>query len=89
MNARNLATVLWFFAGWSCAGLVFGLMGLPSVLAVLAAVGPALLIRWDPSGLLWTKAAPAGRRVRPIEEVAAELDERTRRTAGAENTNRI
>lgn len=75
MNVRNLATVLWFMAGWSGAGLVVGLLGLPSPLAIAGGVATAALVRWDPSGRLW-KTGSGARRVRPIEDVARELDER-------------
>jgi hypothetical protein len=78
MGKRNLATVLWFLAGWSGGGLLVGLFGLPSLLAFVPGILMAGLIRWDPAGVLWTKPA-AQRRVRPINELADELD----RKAGA------
>lgn len=72
MNVRNLSTLLWFAAGWSGAGLVVGILGLPTSWALLGGLVAAALVRWDPSGRLWgTKPV---RRIRPIEEVAAELD---------------
>jgi hypothetical protein len=72
VNVRNLSTVLWFAAGWSGAGLVVGFLGLPSSWALLAGLVTAALVRWEPSGRLW--GVQATRRIRPIEEVAAELD---------------
>jgi hypothetical protein len=72
MNVRNLSTVLWFLAGWSGAGLVVGFLALPTWLALLGGLAAAALVRWEPSGRLW--GTQAQRRVRPIEEVAAELD---------------
>ena len=78
MGKRNLATVLWFLAGWSLGGLLVGFMGLPSLLALVPGVLIAGLVRWDPAGMLWTRRTTT-RRVRPINEVAAELD----RQAGA------
>ncbi len=72
VNMRNLSTALWFLAGWSGAGLVVGFFALPTVLALLGGLAAAALVRWDPSGRLW--GAQAQRRVRPIEDVAAELD---------------
>ncbi len=72
MNVRNLSTVLWFFAGWSGAGLVVGFLALPTVLALLGGLAAAALVRWEPSGRLW--GARDQRRVRPIGDVAAELD---------------
>ena len=68
---RNLSTVLWFLAGWSGAGLVVGFMALPTSWALLGGLAAAALVRWEPSGRLWGSTQ---RRVRPIEEVAAELD---------------
>ena len=73
MGKRNLATVLWFLAGWSGGGLLVGLFGLPSVLAFVPGILMAGLIRWDPAGVLWTRPATK-RRVRPINELADELD---------------
>jgi hypothetical protein len=71
VNVRNLSTVLWFLAGWSGAGLVVGFMALPTSWALLGGLAAAALVRWEPSGRLWGSTQ---RRVRPIEEVAAELD---------------
>ncbi len=75
MGKRNLATVLWFLAGWSAGGLFVGIMELPSLLAFVPGVLMAGLVRWDPAGLLWTRREPA-RRVTPINEFANELDRR-------------
>ena len=73
MSKRNLATILWFFAGWVGAGGVFAMSGMPSDLGIVVGVVVASLIRWDPAGWIWPKPAPK-RRVRPINDVAAELD---------------
>jgi hypothetical protein len=73
MNKRNLATVLWFFAGWVAAGGVFAMSGLPGDLGAVVGAVVAGLVRWDPAGWIWTQPV-AKRRVRPINEVAAELD---------------
>src|SRR5919107_1522003 len=81
VNVRNLSTVLWFLAGWSAAGLVVGFLALPSALAMLGGLAAAALVRWEPSGRLW--GVQATRRVRPIEEVAAELDAQTGASASA------
>jgi hypothetical protein len=72
MNVRNLSTVLWFFAGWSGAGLMVGFLALPTWLAVAGGLGAAALVRWEPSGRLWRTQDQ--RRVRSIEHVAAQLD---------------
>jgi hypothetical protein len=73
MRKRNLATVLWFLAGWSGGGLLVGIFGLPSVMAFVPGILMAGLVRWDPAGLLWSRPATQ-RRVRPINELADELD---------------
>lgn len=73
MNKRNLAMVLWFFAGWVGAGAVFAMSGLPGDLGALVGALAAGLIRWDPAGWIWTRPV-AKRRIRPINEVAAELE---------------
>ncbi len=73
MGKRNLATVLWFLAGWSAGGLFVGIMGLPSLLAFVPGVLIAGLVRWDPTGVLWTRQVPQ-RRVTPINDFANELD---------------
>jgi hypothetical protein len=73
MNVKNLSTLLWFLAGWSGAGLLVGFLDLPSSWALLGGLVVAAAVRWDPTGLLWNRPV-ASRRVRPIEEVAAELD---------------
>ena len=81
MSKRNLATVLWFFAGWVGAGGVFAMSGMPGDLGIVVGVVVAGLVRWDPAGWIWAKPAPK-RRIRPINDVAAELD----RAAQAPNT---
>jgi hypothetical protein len=53
MNKRNVATVLWFLAGWSLALMLATFAGLPSILAPVLAAGLAALIRWDPTGRIW------------------------------------
>lgn len=72
MNVRNLSTVLWFAAGWSGTGLLVGFLGLPNSWALLGGLVVAAAVRWEPTGRLW--GTQPLRRVRPIEEVAAELD---------------
>ena len=86
MNKRNLATVLWFFAGWVAAGGVFAMSGLPGDLGAVVGAVVAGLVRWDPAGWIWTRPV-AKRRVRPINEVAAELDRNS--GAGAAEPERI
>jgi hypothetical protein len=81
MSKRNLATVLWFFAGWVSAGGVFAMSGMPSSIGIVVGVVVAGLVRWDPAGWIWAKPAPQ-RRVRSINDLAAELD----RNAGVPNT---
>ena len=76
MGKRNLATVLWFLAGWSGGGLLTGIMEMPSVLAFVPGILAAGLVRWDPTGVLWTRPVTT-RRVRPINEVAEELDRKS------------
>ena len=77
MKVRVAATVLWLLVGWSATGIFVGLLGLPSALAAVGAIATAMFVWFDPSGRLWSRPS-ASRRVRPIEEVAAELDERAR-----------
>ena len=62
-------------------------MGLPSMLAVIPGVLLALLIHWDPTHSLWTRPAPR-RKVRSINEVAAELDGQAVGTGAEQRTVR-
>jgi hypothetical protein len=73
MNKRNLASALWFLAGWSGGGLLVGLTGLPDILAFVPGIALAVLVRLDPAKFLWTRSA-TGRRIVPINQFAAELD---------------
>jgi len=73
MSKRNLATVLWFLAGWSGGGLVVGLMGMPSILALVPGLLVGALVRWDPAGALWSRPEPR-RRVVPINDFAKSLE---------------
>jgi hypothetical protein len=73
MNKRNLAAILWFFAGWMAAGGVFAVTGLPINLGPVVGLAVAGLVWWDPAHLIWPRQANV-RRIRPINEVAAELE---------------
>ena len=73
MKVRTLSTMLWFITGWSATGFVVGVLALPSSLALVGGIATAMIVWFDPTGRLWGQAKPT-RRVRPIEEVAAELD---------------
>ena len=77
---KNVAMVLWFFAGWFGGSLFVGYSEMPMALALLPGIVLAVLVRWDPSGQIWSRSVTGKRTVRPINEVAAELD---RKTAGA------
>ena len=68
-----LAAFLWFLVGWSGGGFVTGLLGMAPVAAFLPGVLLAALVLWDPTGALGGRRH-AVRRVRPINEVAAELE---------------
>jgi hypothetical protein len=81
MNKRNLASVLWFLAGWSGGGLLFGLMGLPAILALVPGIALAVLIRLEVATPMWSHAGN-GRRIVPINQFAAELDKRAEQRAG-------
>jgi hypothetical protein len=82
MSKRNLAAVLWFFAGWVGAGGVFAMSGMPSDLGIGVGAVVAGLVWLDPAGWMWARQTTK-RRVRSINEVAAELD-RNAGTAGAD-----
>lgn len=74
MVKRDLATILWFIAGWWGGELVAGLMNLPWLLSFVPGIALAALVRWDPAHVLWSSSSAGTRRVRPINELAAELD---------------
>jgi hypothetical protein len=73
MTKRNLVTILWFVMGWSLGSILAAFIGLPSILSLVVGMSFAAIVRWDPTGLLWARS-PTSRRIRPITEVAAELD---------------
>lgn len=87
MNKRNVATLLWFLMGWSLALVLAAFAGLPSILAPVLAIGLGALVRWDPNHLLWP-SAPIARRVRPMNELAHELENNAanRAVAGSDRT---
>ena len=74
MIKRNLATAMWFVVGWTGGSMLFGYLNAPGALALVPAVAIAMLIHIDPMGAIWPADATRGRRIRPIEELAAELD---------------
>ena len=75
MIRRFVVTGLWFLAGWSAGALSFGLAGLPPLLAVVPALISATWVWMDARA--WTVSPRVTRRVRPADEVAAELDRKT------------
>jgi hypothetical protein len=87
MNKRNLAAVLWFLAGWMAAGGLFALYGLPQSLGIVVGVATAGLVWWDPAHLIWKRPSEV-RRVRPINEVAEELDRRIESWPAVESDSR-
>ena len=82
MNKRNLASILWFVAGWSGGGLLAGLMGWPEMVAFVPEIVLAILIRLEPARPLWSRTG-TGHRIVPINPFAAELDERGERGVAA------
>jgi hypothetical protein len=83
MNLRNLATVLWFLAGWSGGGLLVGLMGLPMILSFVPGILVAVWVRWDPQGVFWSRSATE-RRIVPADEFAGQLDQNAGPSPAAE-----
>jgi hypothetical protein len=71
---RDVAAVLWFVAGWSGGGLAAGLLDLPSIVGVVPGIVLAIIVRWDPTHVLWSDANARNRTVRPINDLAGELD---------------
>jgi hypothetical protein len=70
---KNFGMVLWFLAGWSGGGLLVGLTGLPALLAFMPGIVLAVIVRWDPTGAIWSRSVSGKRIVRPINEFAESL----------------
>lgn len=76
MTTRLIAVTLWYLAGWSVGEVGVVLFDLPAGVAIV----PGILL--GNIALAFAAAASLGigrqaqRRVRPIEELAAELDKR-------------
>jgi hypothetical protein len=88
MNKRNLASILWFLAGWSGGALVVGYAALPWFLALAPGIALAILIRLDAATPLWSRSG-TGRRIVPINQFAAELERQAEhRSAPAAETRR-
>lgn len=89
MKKRNLVTILWFVTGWTLGSLLAAFTGLPSILGLALGLSFAAIVRWDPTGLLWSHSA-TGRRIQPINEAAAELDEQSDQWQAAQaDTRRV
>jgi hypothetical protein len=87
MNKRNLAAVLWFLAGWSGGGLLT-IFGLPSIAAVVPGLLLGGIVLLDPVGWFSPRRPATKRVIRPINDVAAELDRKAERWSGVEADNR-
>lgn len=81
MAKRNVVTILWFLVGWGVGGIFVGPM---DMLGLAPGVALAAFVYWDPLHLLWTRSNAQARRVRPINEVADELDGQAAQRASAE-----
>ena len=81
MAKRNVVTILWFLTGWGVGNVLFSPM---SILALAPALVLAALVYSDPMHLLWSRSDRQTRRVRPINEVADELDRRAAQHAPTE-----
>lgn len=81
MAKREIVTILWFLTGWGVGNVLFGSM---NMLALGPAIVLATLVYWDPLHLLWSRPDRQTRRVRPIDEVADELDRRGAKQPAAE-----
>lgn len=84
MNKRNLATFLWFLAGWAGGSMVTGIYGLPSILAFTPGIVLAGLIWWDPNGALWHRGRTDQRVARPVDEFADDLERQAAQGARGE-----
>ena len=73
MAKRGVVTILWFLTGWGAGNVLFGST---NMLALAPAIVLAAVVYWDPLHLLWSRPDRQTRRVRPINEVADELDRR-------------
>lgn len=87
MNKRNLASILWFLAGWQAGGLIVGLMDLPWFLGFTPGIVMAVVVRWDPTGLFWSRSGTA-RKIVPINAYAEKLDKRIDHWPVVENDTR-
>ena len=76
MKIRVVATILWFLSGWVSIGFFAALVGLPPAVGTVGGLAIAMVVWFDPAGWIWQRGATSARRVRPADEVAAELDER-------------
>ncbi len=81
MAKRDIVTILWFLSGWGAGNVLFGST---NMLALVPGVVLAALVYWDPLHLLWSRSDRRSRRVRPINEVADELDRRGAQHPAAE-----
>jgi len=70
---KNIAMVLWFLAGWMGSSLFVGFTDAPAVLALIPGIALAILVRWDPTGAIWSRSVTGKRIVRPINEFADSL----------------
>jgi hypothetical protein len=81
VKKREVVTILWFLTGWGTGNVLFGSMNL---FAFAPAIVLAALVYWDPLHLLWSRSDRRARTVRPINEVADELDRRAGQGAQGE-----
>jgi hypothetical protein len=84
MKKRVAAAILWAAVGWVGGELVTGIFGAPSFIALIPAVLMPAFVLWDPTGMLWGRSFTGKLIVRPINELAAELDARNAPPPSAE-----
>ena len=89
MGKKDLGAILWFVAGWAGGGLMAGLMGLPNELGLIPGAALAVLVRWDPTGAIWSRSVTGKRIVRPINEFAESLSKDASTGIAAKDHKRV
>jgi hypothetical protein len=61
MKKRNLATALWFFAGWYAGSILLWVLGVEAPLGIALGVAAGAFVWVDPIHLLWNPSAAKSR----------------------------
>jgi hypothetical protein len=84
MPKRIFITILWLAVGWTLGSMLTFFVGFPPGFDLALSVLLGVIVYWDPAHLIWASSTSGARTVRPVDEVAEDLERGASQRAGAD-----